>query len=276
MFLVVTISTALYLDVPFIVHIFDSHSGGFNSVSGFLDYSDLLKLGTTSTLLFLFNQGLADGLLVGAVSKPIAKCLMLSDASALSLLHHLCHEFLGHCLSLPDVLHIFGYVPKCHHKPTELRLTNITNTATGVIFIILLLQDLPPGTVDFGIAYFSVALLLNVLLTVMVVIRLILHSRNIHSAIGAPAGASGVYKTAITMLIESCALYAICCLPVIGLWMTINTTLSISFPILSGAQVCTPMFPGCAMILGHGFLIIVMDRSLPRSSSPYESQKGGH
>ena len=59
-----------------------------------------------------------------------------------------------------------------------------------------------------GLAYFSVSLSLNVLLILMIVIRLILHTKNTRNALGI-AGIGGLCKTVVTMLIESCALYAV-------------------------------------------------------------------
>ena len=68
-----------------------------------------------------------------------------------------------------------------------------------------------------AIPYFSISLSLNIILTLMIVIRLILHTRNTRTALGI-AGIGGLCKTIITMLIESCALYAVSSLLVIGPW----------------------------------------------------------
>ena len=57
-----------------------------------------------------------------------------------------------------------------------------------------------------ALPYFSISLSLNVLLTLMIVIRLILHTRNIRAAMGI-AGSGRLSKAIVTMLIESCALY---------------------------------------------------------------------
>lgn len=62
---------------------------------------------------------------------------------------------------------------------------------------------------DFNYPYFAVSLSLNVLLTSMIVIRLILHRRNIQNAMGASAGAGQLYGAVITILVESSALYAV-------------------------------------------------------------------
>ena len=73
-------------------------------------------------------------------------------------------------------------------------------------------ENMPKSTAisdDFDFSYFAVSLSLNVLLTFMIVIRLILHRRNIRNAMGASAGAGRLYGAVITMLVESSTLYAV-------------------------------------------------------------------
>ena len=72
-------------------------------------------------------------------------------------------------------------------------------------------------TVWSAIAYFSISLSLNVLLTLMIVIRLILYTRNTHAALGI-AGIDELCKAIVAMLVESCALCAVSSLLVIGSW----------------------------------------------------------
>ena len=62
--------------------------------------------------------------------------------------------------------------------------------------------------------YFSITLSLNILLTLMISVRVILHARNTRNALGI-AGIGGLCKTIVTMLVESCALYAVSSLLVI-------------------------------------------------------------
>ena len=60
-------------------------------------------------------------------------------------------------------------------------------------------------------SYNSICLSLNILLTLMIVIRLIVHIRNIRNATGASDGSGGLHTattTVVMMLIESYALYA--------------------------------------------------------------------
>ena len=84
----------------------------------------------------------------------------------------------------------------------------------------------------FGRPYFAISVSLNILLTLTIVVRLVLHGRDIRAATGAPSRFSGLYKTVVTMLIECSALYTVTSLLVIG-----TTTANIFLPILAVAQV---------------------------------------
>ena len=66
--------------------------------------------------------------------------------------------------------------------------------------------------VNIDTAYYSISLSLNVLLTLMIVIRLIVHVRNIRKATGVSNSSSGLHTTTAavaTMLVESYAIYAV-------------------------------------------------------------------
>ena len=83
----------------------------------------------------------------------------------------------------------------------------------------------------------------------MIVIRLILHGRQIRTATGPAVGTSGLYKAVSTMLVESCALFAVSSLVVIVAlavyegstipddYLPGSYTVDISFPILAETQV---------------------------------------
>ena len=71
------------------------------------------------------------------------------------------------------------------------------------------------------IPYYSLSLSLNVILTLMIIIRIALHTRNTRTAMGI-TGVGGLCTAIITMLIESCALYAASVLLVIGSWAARN------------------------------------------------------
>ena len=121
-------------------------------------------------------------------------------------------------------------------------LANITGVAIGVV---LIYYQSTKSYVDvsntvnyyFGAPYYSISLSLNIILTLMIVIRLIMHSRNIRNALGPLAQVSGLYRTIVTMLIESCALYGISILLFIGTWAAGSAYQLIFFPILAEIQV---------------------------------------
>ena len=97
-----------------------------------------------------------------------------------------------------------------------------------------------------GISYYSISLSLNVLLTLMIVTRLILHSRNIRKAMGTRDRPVGSYLgTIVTILVESSALYAIAFLLYIGPWRADSSVQYIFFPILAEVQVRTILSLSC-------------------------------
>jgi hypothetical protein len=93
-------------------------------------------------------------------------------------------------------------------------------------------------TVSFGIPYFAISLALNVLLTLMIVIRLIIHIKNVRKAMGVhAAGTIGLYRTVVTVFIESSALYTVTFLLYIGPWSALNYAQYLFFPPLAQIQV---------------------------------------
>lgn len=94
---------------------------------------------------------------------------------------------------------------------------------------------------DFGTPYYAISISLNILLTLMIVARLARHSRNIRKAMGGSGTTRGLYSTAITMLVESCALYAVTYILFIGPWSIGNPVANIFFPILAETQVIAPL-----------------------------------
>ena len=99
--------------------------------------------------------------------------------------------------------------------------------------------DAPQKSLDVNItlSYYSISLSLNVLLTLMIIARLILHSRNIQNAMGYLNRANGLYKTVATMLVESCALYAISLLLFIVPYRVGDGAQLIFLPVLANCQV---------------------------------------
>lgn len=92
-------------------------------------------------------------------------------------------------------------------------------------------------TINFGLPYFTISVGLNVILTFMISIRLILHSRDIQSVMGSTPGGSSLYKTIVAMFVESSALYVVTSLLFIGPYAANNSSSDIFLPILAEVQV---------------------------------------
>ena len=90
---------------------------------------------------------------------------------------------------------------------------NVDDLAMGIALVYA--NSELAGNAWAGLAYLSISFSLNVLLTLMIIIRLILHVRNNRAAVGI-SGIGGLSKAIITMLVESCALYAVSTLLVLG------------------------------------------------------------
>ena len=110
--------------------------------------------------------------------------------------------------------------------------------------------------IDPGLPYFSISIALNLLLTLMIIIRLALHVREIRDAMGI-IGTGGLYKAIVTMLIESCALYTVNQLLFIVTWTAGNVAVNIFLPSLGQTQVYT--FPRLGSL--HGLSNVTMDRT---------------
>jgi hypothetical protein len=119
-------------------------------------------------------------------------------------------------------------------------LVDVINAASGLVFVYKISKPsgiLNPATIQTGIPYLSISVSLNVLLTLMISLRLMLHSRRVQRAIG--AGEGRMYKTVVTMIIESSALYAVSSLLFIGTWGAGSWVSSVFSPILEDTQVRT-------------------------------------
>lgn len=91
---------------------------------------------------------------------------------------------------------------------------------------------------SFNYPFFAISPSLNIILTLMIVIRLILHGRNIRDAMGSSAKTTGgLYKTVATILIESCALYTASFILFIGPWGSGSSVANVFFPVVAETQV---------------------------------------
>jgi len=207
----VTVFTAMNLNIQSISYI-DNRE--FPGVEGVLPpgpigyqwsiYSNVLTV--VPNLMFLLNNWLADGLL-------LYRCYVIY---AMNLW----------VIAFPCLMYL-------------------ASLALGIMFIY---QTSQPDSslwnsvaINFGVPYFSISIGLNIILTLMIVARLVVQSRNIRMAVGAPAGIGGLYKAIVTMLIESSALYAVNSLLFVGPWGAGSHIADIFLPILAETQVIAPL-----------------------------------
>jgi len=259
MFSFVTVYTAMNLHIQSNSFI-DNRKDKPDYISGPLSYIVDVRttaLGLVPNIMFNLNNWLADGLLVSSLFDTTLTCPDFqrlstprsTDATSSTPRTSGLSPFPASC-TLP----LWVRTPPFYKSAAMLR-TNSVNVGTGIatlyfqynsyIFITV------PGLPKFGIPYLSISVSLNVLLTLMIVIRLVLHGRIIRNAAGSLAGISGLYKTISTMLIESCALFSVSSLFVVGALTavvygrTLNAlaiggfVVDIFFPILAEIQVRT-------------------------------------
>jgi len=127
-------------------------------------------------------------------------------------------------------------------QPSSDVWANTVDLGMGILVVYQMSQ--PPSStwaillLRYSIPWISVAVSLNVLLTLVIVLRLFLGSRNVRATTGSRTGISGLYMAVATMLIESCALYAVNSLVLIGLWVTNSDAAGAFLVVLSELQVC--------------------------------------
>ena len=120
-----------------------------------------------------------------------------------------------------------------HELATTLK-ADVTDIAMGIMYMYQ--SSEPTGSEWSTIPYISISLSLNVILTLMIVTRLILHTRNVRIAVGG-TGSGGLCKTIVTMFIESCTLYAVNSLLALVLVGAGSGALDIFITTLPGTQV---------------------------------------
>ena len=173
------------------------------------------------------------------------------------------------------------------HTPTSMLRTNPINVGMGIVTLCFQYSAEDAFSVlgfsKFGVVHLSISVSLNVLLTLMIVIRLILHARNVRTATGTLAGISRLYKTISTMFIESCALFTVTSTLVIGalaayiynwntnIWITGRIIVETFFPVLAEIQVCSfPRRPS----LGQLSNATAGDRSTIHHSAGRQRKRG--
>ena len=216
--------------------------GGYFPVPGPLGYYASLysnPIDIVPKVMFLLNYCLADGLLVSAISNQPLGCLMRATPQL-----YRCYIIYGKnywVIAFPCLM----YITSCGtcsrlRKPSVALWAHVTNVGVGIAFIYQVSQRTyfaKSFAADVGIPYFSTSAALNVLLTLMIAVRLILHSRKTQSAMGAPARVNALYKTIVAMLVESCALYTVSSLLFIIPWAARSWVTDLFSPILTQIQV---------------------------------------
>ena len=89
---------------------------------------------------------------------------------------------------------------------------------------------------NIGVPYLSISVSLNILLTILMIVRLVMYHRNIRNAVGG----GGLYNAIMTMLTESSALYAVSSILFIAPWGVGSWVADIFLPILVQVQVIAP------------------------------------
>jgi hypothetical protein len=125
-------------------------------------------------------------------------------------------------------------------RVVEIPTSSVIDIVLGVATIYEDETDTFPWGVDFTTPYFSVSVSLNFILTLMLVVRLAIHHRNIRKVAG--LGAGGLYKAVISMLVESCSLYAVSLILYIGVEAAGSPVQLLFFPIISETQVRAGFF----------------------------------
>ena len=121
------------------------------------------------------------------------------------------------------------------HQPAVILSANAIYIAMGTALV----YQYTHITIDdnwSALPYFSISLSLNALLTLMIIIRLVLHTRNTRTALGM-TGIGGFCKAIITMLVESCALFGVSSLLVIAALGSGSRLWNLFTPILTETQV---------------------------------------
>ena len=243
MFSFATIYTAMNLNLQSIAYIDNREFPGEKMVlPGPLGYQFLIyskAISVVPNLMYMLNNWLADGLLVSFVSNSVAQVSNVGRPSSSTVATL---SMLGTAGSLPShasCISLLWVRTRVLRKLTVAFWANVVNSVMGIMVVYY--QASQPDTsswssiaLNFNYPYFSIALSLNLLLTLMVVARLAIHSKNVRNVTGQPAGA---IRLCITILIESCALYAASFMLFIGPWGAQSRVAQIFYPMLSETQV---------------------------------------
>ena len=171
-------------------------------------------------------------------------------------------------MAVPCMMYLAS-VGACSSLP-QAGCDTLTNTTDVVVSILDVYQNVgmrlyTPHATNTTTSYLSICLPLTVLLTLMIVIRLVKHIRNVRKLTGASDGSSGLNTAAaavVTMLIESYALYAVALLLFIAPWAVESVYLYLFARVLCAVQVRTIFtLPRSATAIGRCCLTMHTYRS---------------
>ena len=251
------------------VHIADPYP------SGPLEYlkSPNSALQTMQTIAFLsspIKQWLIDGLLVSSASSPVAQ---VSDARRPLQLYR-CYVIYSKnywATAIPGLMYLASI--GMWLSPPQACYVNVTGKAMSLSPLYPLHDDYLFHALE--VSYYSISGPLNVLLTLMIIARLVLHKRNTRNAVGASSGPCGLYTAIVVALVESSSLYTFTYLLYL-VPFALHSSASNIFLSFGGIQVRAVFDPPRAhCILGH-CLITEADRSSVRFSSFCALQTEGH
>jgi len=242
MFSLATTHTAMNLHLQSISYIdnreFPAPDGSNPGPVGYFEslYSDAINV--IPNVAFSLSNWLADGLLVSPLFNATFSCPGVSRRLISQL--YRCYVIYSKniwVITFPSLMYLGSVGMYLSSPRTVVTLkADVANIAMGILS--LLPSSLVVSLLPWNLAWFSISLSLNVLLTIMIAVGLILRGRNVRAATGSSNGLGGLYKTIATMVIESSALFAVISLLVIGLWAAKNQTVYLFVPVLMEIQVC--------------------------------------
>ena len=153
-------------------------------------------------------------------------------------------------------------------------LTNTTDVVLGITYIYLASIPIFRASViatNIATSYYSICLALNITLTLMIVVRLVVHIKDIRKTIGASDGPGArlhtVASTVATMIVESYALYGITLLSWVVSWALESWVVTLFSGAVGSVQVrgvftflpcdiTSPSDHGCTQVIAPYLIIL--------------------
>ncbi|KAJ7792083.1 hypothetical protein B0H13DRAFT_1675808 [Mycena leptocephala] len=204
-------------------------------------------------LMFVDNRdapGGPTGFALSQYSKPRDvvgnACAIISDWLAAGLLLYRC-VIIFHLNLAIVALPIFIYLAAIGEYLSHIRVTS-HSTLLLVLSILALFQSSRPNshlwtqkTIDFGLPYYALSGVLNVLITLMITTRLFMHRRHIRRTLGEEQAMSVPYTSIAAMLVESSVLYTVTSILFLVPYGLKSDVSNIFIPILIEVQLLAPL-----------------------------------